>query len=522
MISRDEGFDESALTVDGLERIAGDSPVFIEQRDPSTKTFGTGKKTKQSMRQFLADLKKQRTDVYLTTQPLPEDEYGAPSVLCGTPVTELVRAGAIPVRPRIMGNLVPSSINLWAGVAEQGSSSNLHHDFHDNIYCLLSGRKRFVLAPPSACEGLYLHGRVGRLLPNGLINYAGNFTRPDGALPIVAVEFCKRVLKQLQKSGAASGVRQRQSEAFAGAWEAFESWGPQTVEEARRRLKAAEALLEEAEEAAEDDEGSESDDAEGVAATGARTHFSDDSEDSDEPVPPAKKLKKSAAGPPTKSACGKDDAALADEMWAALLNGGGGGLAAPPLRPAAPPKKPVAVSSSSSIPPRDKSMPPHFSRVPLPALRQQALHALAKGYAADRQAQNKKHKGTASPCFSSAQAEIDAILALPESKKRFPAFSCTRFACIDLKPGQQLYLPSGWFHEVVSYSDPVDAEAAPSKASVHMALNYWYHPAQILEGAKAFAMPYVDSWASSTYETQLADLLAPSSAAPKAARGSKA
>jgi hypothetical protein len=41
-----------------------------------------------------------------------------------------------------------------------GSSSGLHHDFHDNLYVLLAGRKRFRLWPPSAAPGMYTHGRL--------------------------------------------------------------------------------------------------------------------------------------------------------------------------------------------------------------------------------------------------------------------------------------------------------------------------------------------------------------------------
>jgi hypothetical protein len=40
--------------------------------------------------------------------------------------------------PEIMGNLVLQQCNLWMGNGKSGKSSGLHHDFHDNLYMLVS------------------------------------------------------------------------------------------------------------------------------------------------------------------------------------------------------------------------------------------------------------------------------------------------------------------------------------------------------------------------------------------------
>lgn len=40
--------------------------------------------------------------------------------------------------PEIMGNLVLQQCNLWMGNGQSGKSSGLHHDFHDNLYMLVS------------------------------------------------------------------------------------------------------------------------------------------------------------------------------------------------------------------------------------------------------------------------------------------------------------------------------------------------------------------------------------------------
>jgi hypothetical protein len=34
----------------------------------------------------------------------------------------------------MLGNLVPANINLWLGHSVGGTSSGLHHDYHDNLH----------------------------------------------------------------------------------------------------------------------------------------------------------------------------------------------------------------------------------------------------------------------------------------------------------------------------------------------------------------------------------------------------
>jgi hypothetical protein len=58
--------------------------------------------------------------------------------------------------------------NLWWGraLAAQESSSGLHHDFHDNLYVLLCGRKRFLLVSPKYALQLDTVGDIEKVLPN--------------------------------------------------------------------------------------------------------------------------------------------------------------------------------------------------------------------------------------------------------------------------------------------------------------------------------------------------------------------
>ena len=110
------------------------------------------------------------------------------------------RLPLFPLRPRLFGNLIPQQANIWMGVSPSGSSrlvtfanvlhflfensrsqndSGLHHDYADNLYILLSGRKRFTIFPPSSAPNLYVNASISEIHPNGLISYTN--TRSDGA-----------------------------------------------------------------------------------------------------------------------------------------------------------------------------------------------------------------------------------------------------------------------------------------------------------------------------------------------------
>ena len=83
---------------------------------------------------------------------------------------------------KLCNGLVPYQFNMWLGNARK-TKTPLHHDFHDNLYFLLSGQKEFRLRD-SRAKGPKLplagakHMRV--LKSNGLITYHEDF-REDGA-----------------------------------------------------------------------------------------------------------------------------------------------------------------------------------------------------------------------------------------------------------------------------------------------------------------------------------------------------
>lgn len=103
--------------------------------------------------------------------------HGLPA-LYGEPVCRLVRD--VPLRPALLGGLVPHALNVWVGAAREGASSGLHHDHHDNLYVLLRGRKRFRLWSPAWAARMYLHGEVDTVHPNGRIVYKGQVRARPG------------------------------------------------------------------------------------------------------------------------------------------------------------------------------------------------------------------------------------------------------------------------------------------------------------------------------------------------------
>jgi len=204
-----------------LKEKAGDAMVTVEQREhhdddddddqqqsqdsscptsySSTKistkrTFGQGKSTKMTFASFIETIQntnQNESDVYLTTQDLHYDEEGRPSIL-SSPCAELLggegkgggkeEEGGFPLRPSILGNLIPMTINLWWGKSSSGTSSGLHHDYHDNLYHLIKGTKTFALfSPKDACK-LYTVGDIAKVHPNGRICYHQDHDDNNGVI----------------------------------------------------------------------------------------------------------------------------------------------------------------------------------------------------------------------------------------------------------------------------------------------------------------------------------------------------
>lgn len=76
-------------------------------------------------------------------------------------------------------------------------------------------------------------------------------------------------------------------------------------------------------------------------------------------------------------------------------------------------------------------------------------------------------------------AEVEALRTYAE--KHFPGFLRLRKYEVWLGPGDMLYIPTGWFHEVTSY-----AGSGPG----HIALNWWFVPPVCTDGAAAYPDQY--------------------------------
>ena len=198
----DSSFKGRQWTNSSLFARAGEAEVLVEDRKSANGhlLFGTSSsKIEMKYGDFIKAIIAQESRYYLTTQDLERfvddyDEFGLPRCIAAQPLCML--DDSYPVQPAILGNLIPHQISLWQGCTGKGSgsSSGLHHDFHDNLYLLIRGTKRFRLFPPSAANLLHVSGRLKKIHKNGLIVYElprGNpcpvSVRADGApLSIVA------------------------------------------------------------------------------------------------------------------------------------------------------------------------------------------------------------------------------------------------------------------------------------------------------------------------------------------------
>jgi len=171
----------AAWTDEHLRSAAGTARVRVETREHAGAAFGAGSHASMRFDAFLAQLTAAGGGdalLYLTTEATRLDAHGRLAVV-GPPLTHLL--DDVPLRPALAGALIPAAVNLWLGRAAAGASSGLHHDWHDNLYALLRGRKRFALYAPSETLRMYPRGVPVRVHANGRINYFGAPSRADGA-----------------------------------------------------------------------------------------------------------------------------------------------------------------------------------------------------------------------------------------------------------------------------------------------------------------------------------------------------
>ena len=521
-----------------LEEFA-ETVVKVEQRRSKTLTFGTGElpKLKMTMYELVEALRgPKREQLYLTTQYKEEHEVQKPSNkkmekyesflpeptiedLLPSPIPALIPY--IPLIPDIARNLVPQQVNMWMGASKSGTSSGLHHDYHDNIYILLQGRKRFTLFPPSDASLLYVHGDIYRVHSNGLITYSqipteslqrsrsrassskdnvhqyldpARFIRNDGAHQMDVLRFRQtqarhHARKQLRLANSYHGKGKVSQEPVNAAKDALESVSSEMarVEACLEWIREMHGMHIEVEvsgaqaskrpkkrpiaDIVSDDEPECEMDAEWIdlEESGSEPEFDSDEESAEEGdgslmAPVGEKNSEEDSSDETSSEEYEDEEEY-DLLKSQVLADADDDDDSVDWN-GRDDFEDVAVSSdeeqsqaSGTSKPTSDDHPPSFSRIPVPVL----YHYL------------RTHFGLLNeyPQLEVSKAEIDA----------FPLLKFARPMSITLEAGEMLYLPASWFHEVTSFSNGDDP--------IHIALNYWFHP-PLVDGT--FEQPYEDDY----------------------------
>ncbi|CAI5736689.1 unnamed protein product [Peronospora destructor] len=214
-------------TDDRLIELAGNTKLTVERRGDIHDKFGKGIAVEMSFRELLNLIASGDEMHYLTTQEVAFEEDGRPDIMA--PFIKQLQQD-FPLRPKLMGHLVPQNINMWMGNNKHGSSSGLHHDQHDNLYILMRGKKRFRLYSPGDADKMYVRGHMTHVHPNGLINYVGKETTPYGADPAAERE----ALAAIEKYEAERELAEAEKDVKAGE------------PGAKARLEAVEERLEKA------------------------------------------------------------------------------------------------------------------------------------------------------------------------------------------------------------------------------------------------------------------------------------
>lgn len=172
----------STWTADYLATTAGDVPVTVETRRNADSRFGTGApKRSLPFGKFIRTAAAGDATLYLSADaPPPAGVHGAP---CPLGPLALALARDFPVRHPLAGRLILQALHVWIGHAPSGACSGLHHDYHDNVYAVISGRKRVTLFPPARARELGTVGDIATIHANGRIVYRGaGDVGADGAL----------------------------------------------------------------------------------------------------------------------------------------------------------------------------------------------------------------------------------------------------------------------------------------------------------------------------------------------------
>jgi len=404
----------SKWTNDYLKQKSGNEPIKVEKKLSTCNCFGKGNEVHMTFGSFIDSLEGGDSSLYLTTQELIYDMEGRPSII-SSPIQSLKHD--YPWNPNLTQNLIISNINLWIGSTKRDEwvTSGLHHDYHDNMYIVLRGRKKFLLFSPKEANNMYTYGTISKIHENGRINYVGQPTRADGV--DIGGERAR------DASLALETANQKLEQALKAAKEKSETENKEeSVEEAEEEVEAAlEAMLD----AEIDDEEEEEEEEEGAGGEDE----SEEEEEEEEGVS-VKSDEKILARDCERVRRGRQTdkkSSNSEEISEAVANTGTGSSLSPLPKQRRGDKSRIRLVSE---------MPSATSKAPL--------------------------------SFS----RVDTSLPEKRIREEFPLFADALYTrkvgvSVEVCAGEMLYLPAGWFHEVKSNGE------APLG---HMAFNYWYHP----------------------------------------------
>ncbi len=154
-------------TPEYLKWKAGNQIVKVLNRENPNATFGPENATYLPMRfaEFIDQVmvpEEGNDKLYLNLQ-----DFGAGRVI-EPPVAQLLGDFTLPDMYR---DLQIRSVNLWMGNNQSRTTTHLHHDYNDNLYAVVEGRKHFIIFPPSQAENLYPRGEIMHVQKNGIIRY---------------------------------------------------------------------------------------------------------------------------------------------------------------------------------------------------------------------------------------------------------------------------------------------------------------------------------------------------------------
>jgi hypothetical protein len=468
-----------------VEKRLGRDECFGQNRTPSRQVSMTVSELVETLHnEESGDL------YYLSTQQEQDDdeddqEVASPSSSSSSsfqvPCRQLLQSSILDDTLDWAGNLVLESCNLWMGCTPRpprllrldeddprlppsptvtanmkGSCSGLHHDFHDNFYLLLQGRKEIRLYSPDAAPYMQLRGQVECIHFNGVISYVGKETRADG-VPMTLVDNHNNKEK---KNGHAAKVDQ-------GSKENSDNDDEEEEEEEELVLGKGFDYV----------SSSEEDDTKHTLL-----NEEDAVDDYDDTCSPGGNV--ADASPENSAASDTDKQAVnnkndkdnttgqysddeEDEEEGELVLGKGFDYVSSDedeeddARPSSVLEADDAVDDYEEIFPSQQGENGYSISHP------------PKGH--DPPGDNFSRIGN--PAASTTSS-------------RFPEFWENCQTCVvELQAGQSLYIPAGWFHSVTSFGGAsVDDTDKDYKNDIHMALNYWYHPPDALD---CFDKPYI-------------------------------